>query len=347
MTTAPAPVYLVKGEDQALVAQALSKLLAELTAGAGGLALEDHSSDEPDVGAVIDACLTAPFLAERRIVVLRELGRLRAEDVDRLVSYLASPSDTASLVLASTASVPPRLSDAVRQAGRLVDASAPAGRSRGQWFNARLKEAPVNLDARAAAALAEHLGEDVGRLAGILAGLAAAYGDATVGPEELEPFLGEAGAGAPWELTDAIDAGDVGRALAALHRLSEGGGRHPLAVLATLHRHYLAMLRLDGADVSSDAEAATLLGTRSPYPAAKARTQAARLKSAGIGRAVVLLADADLDLRGRTALPDQTVLEVLVARLARLAPGVRPRQGRRAQPPPRTGPRSRSGAGPR
>jgi DNA polymerase III subunit delta len=331
VSATPAPAYLVKGEDHALVAQALSKVLAELTADAGGLALEDQSGDEPDVAAIIDACLTPPFLADRRILVVRELGRTRAEDVDRLVAYLAAPSDTASLVLASTAAVPARLVEAVRSVGRLVDAAAPSGRGRGQWFAARLKEAPVNLDARAAAVLTEHLGEEVGRLERILAGLAAAYGDTTVGPDELEPFLGEAGAGAPWELTDAIDSGDAARALAALHRMTEGGKRHPLVVLASLHRHFLAMLRLDGADVSSDEEAASLLGTRSTFPAAKARTQAARLKGAGIGRAIVLLADADLDLKGRTALPEQTVLEVLVARLARLAPAVRPRPSRRAR----------------
>ena len=335
MSAAPAAVLLVRGDDQALVAQALTKLLEELTGTTGSLALEDHSSDDPDVAAVLDACLTPPFLADRRIVVVRDMGRLRAEDVDRLVSYLAAPSDTASLVLATTSAVPARLVEAVRKAGRLVDAAAPAGRSRAPWIRDRVRESGVHLEPAAAATLAEHLGEDVGRLAGILSGLAAAYGEEAIGPEQLEPFLGEAGPGAPWELTDALDSGDTARALAALHRLAEGGGRHPLVILATLHRHYGGMLRLDGADVTSDAEAAALLGIRSTFPAAKIRAQAARLGRGAIGRAIVLLGEADLDLRGRTALPDQTVLEVLVARLARLAPGVRPRSTR-----PRTGTRS-------
>ena len=38
-----------------------------------------------------------------------------------------------------------------------------------------------------------------------------------------------------------------------------------------------------------------------------------------IARAISLLAEADLDLRGATALPAETVLEVLVARLAHLS----------------------------
>ncbi|HMC51908.1 MAG TPA: hypothetical protein VKI64_04030, partial [Acidimicrobiales bacterium] len=83
-------------------------------------------------------------------------------------------------------------------------------------------------------------------------------------------------------------------------------------------------LRLDGAGVSTEAEAAELLGTK-PYPAAKALRQSRRLGSAGVGRAVTLLADADLDLRGQTGSPEELVLEVLVARLSRLAPPERQR----------------------
>ena len=44
-----------------------------------------------------------------------------------------------------------------------------------------------------------------------------------------------------------------------------------------------------------------------------------RLGSARIARAITLLAEADLDLRGATGLPGEVVLEVLVARLSRLA----------------------------
>ncbi|HZU73973.1 MAG TPA: DNA polymerase III subunit delta [Acidimicrobiales bacterium] len=316
-------VYLVRGDDPSLVSQSLSEVIDSLLPEEErALALEDLSSDEPDVGAVIDACLTPPFLASRRVVVVREIGRLRAEEVNRLVAYIGQPADTTSLVMGATGAVPARMVEAVRKVGHVVDASVPSGRGRSQWLTNRLRRAPVHLDARAANALGEHLGEDLGRLEGILDVLAAAYGQgARVGLEELEDFLGTAGGVAPWELTDAIDAGNVAAALSALARLTGAGQRHPLVVLATLHRHYAAMLRLDGAGVTSDAEAARLLGMKSNFPAGKARAQGARLGRAGIGRAFELLGAADLDLRGATGVGEQTVLEVLVARLARLGGG--------------------------
>ena len=324
-----AAAYLVRGDDPSLVSQALSALVAELAGGdASGMAVEDLSADDLDVGAVIDACLTPPFLADRRVVVVRDLSRLRADEVDRLVGYLADPLDTTSLVMAFSGAVPQRLANAVKKTGHVVDAGVPSsGRARSQWLAERLRDAPVRLAPAAAAALGEHLGEDLGRLPGILGALSAAYGQgATVSVEELEPFLGEAGSTAPWELTDAIDGHDPGAALSALHRLLGPGQRHPLVVLATLHRHFAAMLRLDGAGVATDEAAAALLGIRSTYPAKKARAQAARLGTARIGQAIELLAAADLDLRGATGAPPEAVLEVLVGRLARLGPAATARR---------------------
>src|SRR5204863_8954549 len=116
---------------------------------------------------------------------------------------------------------------------------------------------------------------------------------AKLGVDEIEPFLGEAGGVAPWDLTDAIDRGDTAAALALLHRMMGAGDRHPLVVMATLHRHFAAMLRLDGANVTTEQQAAQLLGM-APFPAKKALAQWRKLGSANVARAITLLADADL-----------------------------------------------------
>jgi DNA polymerase-3 subunit delta len=63
--------------------------------------------------------------------------------------------------------------------------------------------------------------------------------------------------------------------------------------------------------------------TGSTFPAKKALTQSRRLGPAGISRAITLLADADLALRGTVDWSPELVLEVLVARLSRLAPPAR------------------------
>ncbi|MGP8059909.1 MAG: DNA polymerase III subunit delta [Acidimicrobiales bacterium] len=324
-----APAYLVKGDDAALVAQAARALLEQLVAGRDpALVVEEHggsSVEELDAGAVVDACTTPPFLVDRRVVVVRDAGRLNAADAGRLVDVVKDPLPSTVLVLVSGGgAVPQALAKAVSAAGEVVDAGVGTRRDeRSRWLAEQLKESPVRLNPAAASRLNAHLGEDLGRLAGILQTLGAAYGvGATVGADELEPFLGEAGSVPPWDLTDAVDEGKPAAALAALHRMLGAGGRAGPELVAILHRHFSNMLQLDGADVGSPEDAAALLGLRSTYPAKKALSQSRRLGSERLVQAVTLIAEADLDVKGQSALPTELVLEILVARLCRL---VRPR----------------------
>ncbi len=321
MTAPRLPVYLVRGQDAVAVGDAVRSLVMELVGGAdASMAVEELSGDDFEVRAVVDAAQTPPFLADRRVVLVRGAGRFSTADVAPLVAYLADPLESTALVLVGGGGQLARaLVEAVRKVGHVVEADVPGGRGRSAWLAAQLRQAPVRLDAAASAAVAGHLGEDLSRLPGILATLAAAYGQgARLGADDVGPYLGAAGSVAPWDLTDAIDRGDAAAAVGYLRRLVEGGGRHPLVVMASLHTHFARMLRLDGdAEVTDEQTAAAALGlTGSTFPAKKALIQARRLGTAGIRRAILLLADADLALKGVIDWPPELVLEVLVARLA-------------------------------
>ena len=133
----------------------------------------------------------------------------------------------------------------------MVDASAGSGRARSAWIDEQLAGSGLGLDAGARKAIADHIGNEPGRLPGMLATLQGAFGTgAALGRADVEPYLGEAGDVAPWDLTDAIDSGDVPGALQVLRRMLDGGGRHPLQVMATLTNHYLRMIRLDDPGVN-------------------------------------------------------------------------------------------------
>lgn len=315
------PAYLVRGQDDVAVGDAVRALLDELVGERdAGLVIEDLNTDDYELRSVVDAAQTPPFLGDRRVVVARGVGRFSTADVAALVAYLADPLPTTALVLVGGGGQLARpLADAVRKVGHVVDADVPGGRGRSAWLAARLKEGPVKLDAAATSLVSDHLGEDLSRLPGILNTLAAAFGPGTrLGVEEVGPFLGQAGSVAPWELTDAIDRGDATAALDTLRRMLTAGGRHPLVITASLHNHYARMLRLDGASEATDEKsAAAVLGlTGSTFPARKALLQSRRLGHAGIARAILLLSDADLAVKGTIDWPPELILEVLVARLA-------------------------------
>jgi DNA polymerase-3 subunit delta len=100
--------------------------------------------------------------------------------------------------------------------------------------------------------------------------------------------------------------------------MTHAGGRHPLQIMAVLHGHYGNLAKLDGRDVRSEQEVMEATGIKSKFPAKKALENYRRLGGAKVKRAYELLAVADLDLRGATALPTDVVMEVLVARLSKL-----------------------------
>ncbi len=323
--------YLVKGDDASLVAQEVRSLLAELVGDRDqSLVVEEAggpAGDDINVGAVVDACLTPPFLIDRRVVVLRDAGRLLTADVPRLVEVVEVPMPTTILVLvAGGGTIPAPLVKAVTMAGHVIDVSTGRPSDRKTWLSEYLRTAPVKLDGPAVALLGQHVGEDLGRVEGLLGALAAAYGEgARVSADDVAPYLGEAGNVPRYELSDAIDRGDAAAALAVLHRMLDAGGLAAIQVLSTLNGHFSNMLALDGANISGEREAAAVLGIPA-FPAKKALEQSRRLGSARIAQGINWLARADLDVKGESGLPPELIVEILVARLARQT---RPRTGSR------------------
>jgi DNA polymerase-3 subunit delta len=324
--------YLVKGDDASLVAQEVRRLLAEVVGERDhALVVEEIGGgpgDDVNVGAIVDACLTPPFLVDQRVVVVREAGRLVTGDVARLVEVVTNPLPATVLILAGGGgTVPAPLLKAITASGKVIDVSVNRPGDRKAWLQDHLRAAPVKLEPQAAQLLGQHVGEDLGRVEGLLGALAATYGPgARITVEDLEPYLGEAGNVARYELTDAIDRGDPAAALGLLHRMTGAGGLSAVEVMFTLQRHYSNLLALDGATVSGGEEAAQLLGVGSAFVGKKALEQSRRLGSARIAHAVELLADADLDVKGATGLAPEIVVEILVARLSRQT---RPRAGSR------------------
>ncbi|MEJ7844040.1 MAG: DNA polymerase III subunit delta [Acidimicrobiales bacterium] len=320
------PAVLVKGDDESLARDAVRAVVDALVGTRDRtLTVDEFAGDDYELGAVVDAARTPPFLTDRRVIVARDLARFtKAADVASLVDYLADPSPEARLVLAwASGRMPKVLVDALKAAGAATVEPGPGSGARQQraWVAERVAAAAVRLDARATDLLAATIGEDVERLSGILATLEGTFGPgARLGADDVAPYAGHAGSVAPWDLTDAIDRGDIVLAVDRLHRLLAAGDRHALVLMATLHGHLGRMLALDGSDARTERDAAAVLGLKgSTFPAKKALDGARRLGSARLAQAIGLLAQADLDIRGASAVPDQLVLEVLVARLAHLS----------------------------
>jgi DNA polymerase III subunit delta len=319
-----AELHLIHGSDEALVGQAATELVRRLVGSADrSLMVADLTLDgaEVTVGHVVAEAQTPPFLTDTRVVVVRGAERLDAEGVTALQAYLGAPLPTTELVLIHAGKPTKKLLDAVKGAGGVVAAPDVGSnrRDRSSFVDEQVAASGLRLTTAATAALVDQLGEDVNRLSGILDTLVATFGTGSrLDVDDVTPYLGEGGGIPPWDLTDAIDRGDRPAALGALSRMVHAGGRHPLVVMAILHSHYGRLLRLDGSGAHDEASAGAVLGVKG-FAARKAVERARAMGSDAIHSAIQLMAQADMDLRGQRELPEEAVLEVLVARLCRLS----------------------------
>ncbi len=342
-----ANLYYVKGEEGTLVENEIRKIVANLvgvtevstsnTKSSGGSSdfdevceIEHFIAGQCEIGQVIQSCSTPAFLTDKRIIVLRQIGMLSAAQANELVEYLKEPLNTTFLILVGGGGrISSSLEKLLKSSSALtVDVSVPSGaKAKAQWLDEKLNQANVKMDLKAKELLLDHIGEEVDRVDSLLETIIASSDrKAKITPDVLLPLLGAGGGVPPWELTDAIDTGDTDLALRKLSRMTFSGGKNAISILAILHRHFRDMFALDGSGAGNDAAAGEILGIASTFRAGKLRRQSTKLGSEKLARAIVLLQEADLDLRGRIDWPAELIMEVLVARLSRLpAQGVQRR----------------------
>ena len=138
-----------------------------------------------------------------------------------------------------------------------------------------------------------------------------------------------------WDLTDAIDSGDATKAIVVARRMLDSKGRAGLQIVNILQRHYLRMAKLEGSGVRNADEAGDV-ARHQGLPGEKSLAMSQRLGTERIATAVHWIADADIALKGGVSyggkdlntdmdVTELTVIEILVARLAKMTQGARRR----------------------
>ena len=275
---------------------------------------------------VLEALNTPSLLGERRAVLVRDAHLLLGDETAALVAWMQADSDEADLVLAV---VGPKSHRLARAARTLVETGVGTRlEDRVRFVVDTLGAYGVRLGDPGERRVAQVIGDDVARVDALGRTLQAIFGSTEVGFEDIEPYLGAAGDVPEWDLTDALDAGDATKAIVVARRMLDSGSRVGLQIVNILQRYFLRLARLEGSGARNAEEAAAVLGIKA-YPAGKALRSASRLGADRLGAALGMISRADEDLKGGVdygrsgegdvELTELAVVEVLVARLARLA----------------------------
>jgi DNA polymerase-3 subunit delta len=341
-------VTVVRGDDPALRDREVQRVVDDVLDGDDrSLALDDHtipgrrrstagtSDDEgpsgdgesleiPAFAAIATALQSPPFMTNRRVVVVRDIGNLSKDQAQWLADYLAAPLDTSRLVLVTGGGKTAAALEKAIKAAK-TEMVGPESEDTGAVLQSEARDAGLRFSAEATRHITDRLGEDAGRVPELVELLRSTYGDgASLDAPQVDAYLGELGTAGRFDLANAIDKGDVATALEVLHRmLTATSARqdkpvHPLVIMAMLVSHYQRFLRLDDPSIMTKEQAAEVLGMRSAAGARFPLDAARKLGSDGLREAMKLLAQAELDLRGAAGTDDATTIEILVARLAHL-----------------------------
>jgi DNA polymerase-3 subunit delta len=340
---------LVQGSDPSLRDREVQRVLDELLDGSDrSFALDDHamanrrrvgaieeegsedaaptddgSVELPAFAAITTALSSPPFMTPCRVVAVREIGNLTADQAQWLAAWIADPLPDVHLVLVGGGGrTPSALDKAVKAHAQVI---GPPAQQTGDVLAHELRDAHLKLSGDATTRVTEHLGDDAGRVPELVDLWHSTYGDdAVLELDDIAQYLGDLGTAGRFDLTNAIDRGDLGRALETLHRLltatsaAQPKPLHPMQLMATLVYHYQRLLRLDDPNVVTKEHAAQALGMKSAGGARFPLQASKRLGTDGLREAMRLLAHAELDLRGASGVDERTVMDLLVARLAAL-----------------------------
>jgi DNA polymerase-3 subunit delta len=215
------PVYCLSGE-RFLVDAAHAAIRAAVLAEAGPAAGFNHDTfelKETGLGPCLATARTLPMMAKRRLVVGKGVDQVKADALEPLLEYAGDPNPSTVLVLVANDKVDVRYKafTTLRKAGFLhvfapLRDSALAG-----WLRTEARARKIDLQGDAAAALADLAGPDMGPLSQALDQLALyTGGDRAITVDDVEELVAETRQRNVFELSKAIGAGDVPRALGLL-----------------------------------------------------------------------------------------------------------------------------------
>ena len=237
-----AAIYLILGEeaflrDAAVAAIRKAVLAAEYTDATFNS--DFVYGDETDAQEILTLCDSLPVFAPRRLVVVRDVGALRARETERLLSYLSSPVETTCLVLVGDR-VDGRLKffQALRAVAVVVDCSRLDEWAMSSWIQQQSASLGLGLDEPARDALAQGSGGDLAVMQREIEKLVAyVMPNARVVAADVEAVRGADRGGTVWDLLEAAGAKDRRRALRVLTKVLEAG-EPPLRLLGLLASHW-------------------------------------------------------------------------------------------------------------
>jgi DNA polymerase III subunit delta len=221
-----------------LVKRALGASLKEMN-------FSQFQAGEDEMARVMDACRDYPCFSEKRVVLLRDVGKLRKKEAEEFVGYLKNPQPSTILIVEDE-KVDGRLDwvKGLKKHAQWIEVLEASPEDALSWVRNCFQKEGKKAGPEVAERLVDWVGTSLGALQVTVTQLALYVGDAAeVSLEDLETLLVKVTDENIFEVIDAVFAGRLSDLHHSLDALLEAG-EAPLKILALVYRHLAILLTL-------------------------------------------------------------------------------------------------------
>ena len=228
----PGPLYYLWSEESCFLEDALAKI-PEAVIPSGSMDFNyDVFDPSTNIPEILDTVSTLPFMAPRRLVVLKDFHQLSASVVKSLMSYFNDPSESTCMVVASQKAPKKSLKvDWKVFSLNIRDSDVPA------WLRHAAMNKGIRLTGDAVDYLIEYVGYDVGLLSMEIEKLTLS-GKSTVTGKDIVSSTSVMRKYSTFDLLDSLIAGQKSRAFRILKTIFGGSPHEAPVILGTLNWHY-------------------------------------------------------------------------------------------------------------
>jgi len=314
-------VLLFEGDEEHLKQDALAELRRAVLP-EGMETLNETVLSDPSVDQLIADTETQPFMADKRLVIVRDFPALmgRAEADERLISYLPSVPETAILLFYCTGKPDGRkkLYSAIKKQGGIVTFASLRGAELTRFVTDTFKQDGKECDDRTAEYLIFTVGSDTGLLVSEIHKISSyAEGRPSVLADDISLLATPSTECTVFQMVDAVVTGQRTRAFTLLRNLLLSGTDR-MAILAMLLRQYRLLQHIKimqyekkGGDYIRNA-----LGVP-PFAVDQYLRQTSSYTGGLVKKAVQICFDTEYAVKSGRILPDGA-LETVVIRLLNL-----------------------------
>lgn len=202
------PVYLLAGQEGYYIdrlVEAFEEVIDEADRDFNLFIV--YGSQQLDVATVVETSRRYPMMSDRQVVILKEAQTMRADQLDKLAAYIASPSPTTVLVICfrGDKAKGKAMIDAAKKHAVIFSADRPKPKELPDRIKAIVADHGLAIEVKALTMLKDYLGADLSKVHNAAAKLAMVLpSGATVTPEAIERNIGISKDFNSFELTDAI-----------------------------------------------------------------------------------------------------------------------------------------------